>query len=136
MICKPAWLKGAGAELWDRVGPELIGKGYLNVLSQDPFAELCDLYSKVVEINMAIHEATAAAVASSSNAPKPAAGLYRFVAGRGTKESALSEIKRQYTKQLLEYFKAFGMTPKSNPRNFQPSDGEGQQEKTDGIFDA
>ena len=134
MISKPLRLKGTAAEYWDRVAPTLITRGHLNVLSEDSFAELCDLYARLNELNQAIDEASDRA---SGNTSKAAAGLYGYVAGRGNRESALSEMKRQYSKQFLEYCKEFYLTPKVNRGNFQLSDGEvnGKQEQPDTMFD-
>lgn len=136
MVCRPARLNGTAAEFWDKVAPTVISRGHLNVLSEDTFAELCDLHSRLIDINRAID---AAGVQSGGNGEgKPvdcAAGLYKFVPGRGTKESALSELKRQYSKQLLEYHKEFYLTPKANRGNYQLSETDGKQEQTDKMFD-
>lgn len=136
MISRPARLNGTAAEFWDKVAPTVISRGHLNVLSEDTFAELCDLHSRLLDINRAIDEEAAKSYAGATTQPSCVSGLFKFVAGKGTRESVLSELKRQYSKQLLEYCKEFYLTPKANRGNYQLGDGEGQQEKTDGIFDA
>lgn len=136
MICRPARLNGTAAEFWDKVAPTVISRGHLNVLSEDNFAELCDLHSRLIDINRELDESSVKAGGNGDTKPVScAAGLYKYVAGKGTRESALSELKRQYSKQLLEYCKEFYLTPKANRGNYQMSDGDGKQEQTDGIFD-
>lgn len=137
-ICRPARLKGTAAEYWDRVAPTLISRGHLNVLSEDSFAELCDLYARLNDLNLAIDEACIkASDGNGGGAPSAAAGLYKYHPRRGTVESALSEMKRQYSKQFLEYCKEFYLTPKVNRGNFQLSegDGNGKHEQSDSLFD-
>ncbi len=134
-ISRPAGLNGKAAEFWDKVGPTVISRGHLNVLSEHAFAELCDLYSRLSDINQAI--AKESEQPGAKGATSSTAALTKYVHGRGTKESALSELKRQYSKQLLEYCKEFYLTPKSNRGNYQLGDGDGngKQEQSDGIFD-
>ena len=135
-ICRPAGLNGKAAEFWDKVAPTVISRGHLNVLSEDSFAELCDLYSRLNDLNRAIDEASIKASAyDKTQVVSFAAGLCKQDYKRGTVESALSELKRQYSKQFLEYCKEFYLTPKANRGNYQLSDGDGKQEQTDSIFD-
>jgi len=41
----PQDLRAVATKYWHKVAPILIKRGHLNVLSEDAFAELCDLYS-------------------------------------------------------------------------------------------
>ena len=135
MITRPTRLNGTAAEFWDKVAPTVISRGHLNVLSEDTFAELCDLHSRLLDINRAIDEEAAKSYASATTPSSCVSGLFKFVAGKGTRESVLSELKRQYSKQLLEYHKEFYLTPKANRGNYQLSEGDGKQEHTDKMFD-
>ena len=136
MISRPARLSGTAAEFWDKVAPTVISRGHLNVLCEDTFAELCDLHSRLLDINQAIDdEAVKSQVGSTTKPVSCVSGLFKFVSGKGTRESVLSELKRQYSKQLLEYCKEFYLTPKANRGNYQLNESDGKQEQTDGIFD-
>ena len=120
MICKPARLKGRSADIWDTLGPTLISRGHLNVLSADIFAEYCHVTALLEDINAEI-----------SNA----AELHKYVHGRGTRESVFSELKRQYSKQQLDLARELYLTPKSNRGNYQLNEGDGKQEPADKMFD-
>jgi hypothetical protein len=201
-IFRPARLNDVAAAFWDKLSPTLISKGLLNVLSEDTFAELCDLYSRLIDINRAIDKARLPApgkteqfenmgqvsakvenigdfaakltartapvlleawknsqdrlrqetseknisamqaaqrayeeTASEVSAGKDGAGLYECAAGGGIRESALSDLKRKYSKQFLEYCKEFNLTPRGNPANFKSGDSNGKEEPIDRIFD-
>lgn len=132
MICRPAGLNGTAAEFWDRVAPTVISRGHLNVLCEDAFAELCDLYSRLKDINKAIDEARRPPIEAQPGSDT--AGLCDTKGG-DTKESALSDLKRKYSKQFLEYCKEFYLTPRSSRGNFGLNDDNGKQEPKDDIFD-
>lgn len=132
-ISRPRGLNGTAAEFWDKVAPTVISRGHLNVLSEDAFAELCDLYSRLRNINRAIDEARQPAPEGMPQ-PGEAAGLCDR-SGLEAKESALSDLKRKYSKQFLEYCKEFYLTPRVNRGNFGLNDDNGKQEPTDDIFD-
>ena len=143
-ICRPPGLNSTAAEFWEKVAPTVITRGHLNVLSEDAFAELCDLYSRLREINGAIDQAKRSAVAMAESAspsgeggPMPAAeaaGLCEMKPGSDSRESALSDLKRKYSKQFLDYCREFYLTPRVNRGNFGLSEGDDLQPK-DEIFD-
>lgn len=97
-------LSKAAMKYWDRLSPVVIARGHLNVLSADAFAELCDLYSKLDEINDTIN--------NNRNS------LFQKNEKGEIKESVLSDLKRKYGKQLLDYCKVFYLTPLSNRGDF------------------
>lgn len=132
-ICRPQGLNETAAVFWDKVAPTVISRGHLNVLSEDAFAELCDLYSRLKNINKAIDEVRQPAPEGSPQ-PGEAAGLCER-SGLEAKESALSDLKRKYSKQFMEYCKEFYLTPRVNRGDFRLSDDEGKQDQKDAIFD-
>ena len=56
---------------------------------------------------------------------------------RTFKESALSDLKRKYSKQYLDYCKQFYLTPMSNRGNFGLDNGDDESGKEDknSMFD-
>jgi len=131
-LCRPPGLNGTAAAFWDKVAPTVISRGHLNVLSEDAFAELCDLYSRLKDINKAIDEARRPPIEMQPGSYT--AGLCD-TRGGDTKESALSDLKRKYSKQFLDYCKEFYLTPRVNRGNFGLSDNGDQQDGKDDIFD-
>ena len=106
-INKPPHLDGYASIYWDKVAPILLRRGHLNVLSEDSFAELCDLAARLFDINKAI------------NADAKERTLLEVEVGtQSNTESALSDIKRKYSRLLLDYCKQFYLTPLSNRGNF------------------
>lgn len=128
-IARPQYLNEVAAAYWDKIAPTVEERGHLNVLSEDAFAELCDLHSRLMDINMMINNGTVQRcegcgfeIAIPGNrsllqiddkwSVKDGAETACF------KESALSDLKRKYSKQFLDYCKAFYLTPLSNRGNF------------------
>lgn len=124
------------AKFWDKVAPTVISRGHLNVLSEDAFAELCDLYSRLKDINKAIDEAKQPPAEGEEKKPgSDTVGLCDTKPGSEAKESALSDLKRKYSKQFMDYCKEFYLTPKTNRGDFRLGDNEGKQDQKDAIFD-
>jgi phage terminase small subunit len=119
-IKKPPQLDGYAAAFWDKTAPVLITRGHLNILSEDAFAELCDLVNRLRDINIAINASDRSLLQSGDK--------HETEAGAETqpfKESALSDIKRKYSNLLLVYCKQFYLTPLSNRGNFgMPEEGK------------
>ena len=149
-INRPQWLTEAAAAHWDKLSPTVISRGHLNVLSEDAFAELCDLHSRLVDINTMINLGSAQECQECGNKmiiPGNRALLQvddKWDNRNGTetqsfKESALSDLKRKYSKQYLDYCKQFYLTPLSNRGNFglDNGDDDGKEDKDgkDGMFD-
>jgi hypothetical protein len=146
---KPSNINPIASAFWTKMAPLLIKRGHLNVLSEDAFAELCDLYSRVVDIRKMIDAGTVQqceACGTEITIPGNRSLLQlddKWSVADGTqtqtfKESALSDLKRKYSARFLEYCKAFYLTPLSNRGNFGlDEDDEGAKEKkgTDDIFD-
>jgi P27 family predicted phage terminase small subunit len=104
---RPSWLDETAAAYWDKVAPMLVERGHLNILSEDAFAELCDLHSRLIDINRAIN-------ASESDRTL----LQIDDKTQSLKESGLSDIKRKYSARFMDYCKQFYLTPLSNRGNF------------------
>lgn len=131
-IMRPTRLNAAAAAVWDRLYPEVISIGILNIQTEDMFAELCDLHSRLIDINRELDKARIPAPESQDlSSVKSSGGLYETSEGGVVKESALSDLKRKYSKQILDYWKEFRLTPKSNPGNVK----NGKQEDKDSAFD-
>jgi hypothetical protein len=110
---RPTCLDGYAAAYWDKVSPILIKRGHLNILSEDAFTELCDLTSRLRDINIAINETNRSLLQIDDKWDnKEGTETQSF------KESALSDIKRKYSKLLLDYDKQFYLTPLPNRGNF------------------
>ena len=146
-ICRPAGMNRTAAEFWEKVAPTVISRGHLNVLSEDAFAELCDLYSRLRDINQAIDETRRQANQAIDDARRdksitdpPAqgsdsAGLCDAKPGSMPTESALSDLKRKYSKQFLDYCREFYLTPRVNRGNFGLNENDDKNEPKDDIFD-
>lgn len=117
-LTRPMHLNGEAAEYWDKVAPILIKRGHLNAISEDIFVELCDLVCKLRDINKTINET------------REAQTLIQDDDRKQSKESALSDIKRKYSKLLLDYSRQFYLTPLSNRGNFGMP-----EEETDPVKD-
>lgn len=130
-ICKPAGLNATAAAFWDKVAPTVISRGHLNVLSEDAFAELCDLYSKLRDINRRIDRLR------RTPGGDPAGDIIGLCDENGEemKESALSTLKRIYSRQFMIYCQEFYLTPRMNRGNYRLNDSADQQVPIDDIFD-
>jgi phage terminase small subunit len=134
-LSRPHGLNAVAAAHWDKIAPTLEARGHLNILSEDAFAELCDLHSRLVDIRMMIDAGTSQECKKCGSeiiipgnrsllqiddkwSVKDGAETQTF------KESALSDLKRKYSKQFLDYCKAFYLTPLSNRGNFGLEDEE------------
>jgi phage terminase small subunit len=119
VLNRPETLKGEAAEYWDRVSPILIQRGHLNAISQDIFIELCDLKQRLYDINLAITETNPSLLRIDDKGDNDNGGKIQVF-----KESALSDIKRKYSRLLLDYSKQFYLTPLSNRGNFDIPEDE------------
>ena len=128
-IHKPSHLDGYAAAYWDKMAPVLVKRGHLNILSEDPFAELCDLVQRLRDINQMINlgmvqqckECKAEMVILGNRSLLQLDDKWNVNDGVQTqtfKESALSDLKRKYSNLLLVYCKQFYLTPLSNRGNF------------------
>lgn len=132
-IRRPAWLNDVAVELWDKLAPELISIGVLNVRSEDMFAEFCDLNSRLIDINREINTYRTGAVAGQPEERSKALGTGLYDAkGDGLRESVLSELKRKYSKHFLEYLKELNLTPRGNQLHFG---NNAEHEEADDTFD-
>lgn len=110
-ITKPDTLNPVASACWDYAAPILIERGHLNVLSEDIFAELCDLYSKLKSINKILHDERAPAKVDTLGGQ----GYMKFWLSTSTKrdippQSPFSNLKRKYLKLFLLYCKEFYLT--------------------------
>ena len=112
-VKRPQHLNETAAGYWDRVAPVVISRGHLNVLSEDAFSELCDIHSRLTDINKAIDETNRSLLQVDDKWDNKAG-----VETSSFKESALSDLKRKYSRSFLDYCKAFYLTPLSNRGNF------------------
>lgn len=120
----PEGLNEIALAYWIKISPTVIKRGHLNVLSEDAFTELCDLYSRLRDINKAIDETNRSLLQIDD----------KWDTKNGTetqsfKESALSDLKRKYSKLFLDYQKQFYLTPLSNRGNFGLKEAEPEEEK-------
>ena len=122
VIKRPQSLNLVAAEYWDKVAPTATQRGHLNVLSEDAFAELCDLHSKLVDINKIMN--------TGQNTLFQKTGIDK----QDIKESVLSDLKRKYSRQYLDYCKAFYLTPLSNRGDFGLQEGKETEEDTKERF--
>jgi phage terminase small subunit len=111
-INRPQGLNQIAADFWDKLAPTLIQRGHLNILSEDAFAECCDLHSRLLDINHAINETNRSLLQIDDKWSVKDGETQTF------KESALSDIKRKYSARFLEYCKEFYLTPKTNRGNY------------------
>jgi phage terminase small subunit len=128
-INRPHGLNNVAAAYWDKIAPTLIHRGHLNVLSEDAFAELCDLYSRLVGINRAIDETNQSLLQLDDKWDNRAG-----TETQSMKESALSDLKRKYSQRFLDYCKQFYLTPLSNRGDFG-LDEEAEKEKDEFFTD-
>jgi hypothetical protein len=145
-ITKPDNLNPIASAYWDKVAPILVKRGHLNILSEDSFAELCDLHSRVVDIRRMIDAGTVIKCEKCKTEveiPGNRSLLQlddKWSVNDGTqtqtfKESALSDLKRKYSARFLEYCKQFYLTPAANRGNFGLEDEEESKESgTDRFF--
>jgi len=142
-ITKPDNLNPIASAYWDKVSPILIKRGHLNVLSEDAFAELCDLHSRVVDIRKMIDAGTVlkcpeceAEIVTPGNRAllqiDDKWSLKDGTEGQNLKESALSDLKRKYSARFLDYCKQFYLTPAANRGNFNLEEDEPEDTKEKG----
>jgi phage terminase small subunit len=142
IIC-PQYLNEIAAAYWDKVAPTVIARGHLNVLSEDTFAELCDLYSRLQDINTMINMGTVQKCDGCGAEIKMPGNrsllqvddkwsINDGIETKTFKESALSDLKRKYSKQFLDYCKQFYLTPLSNRGNFGIEDETKEDDKKTG----
>lgn len=128
-VNRPHNLNQIAGAYWDKIAPTLIERGHLNVLSEDAFAELCDLHSRLVDIRTMIDAGTVQKCKKCGDTitiPGNRSLLQlddKWDNKSGTesqsfKESALSDLKRKYSQRFLEYCKQFYLTPLSNRGDF------------------
>lgn len=128
-INRPQGLNQIAAAYWDKVAPAIEERGHLNILSEDAFAELCDLHSRLTDINTMINQGSVhqcdgcgkEIVLPGNRSLLQVDDKWDNKQGIETqsfKESALSDLKRKYSKQFLDYCKAFYLTPLSNRGSF------------------
>jgi phage terminase small subunit len=141
---RPTGLNAVAAAYWDKIAPTVISRGHLNVLSEDAFAELCDLHSRITDINTMINLGTVQKCDGCGHEiviPGNRSLLQvddKWSANdnsetRTFKESALSDLKRKYSRQFLDYCKQFYLTPASNRGNFGLP--EKDEKEKDEFFD-
>lgn len=124
LLSAPDCLRGTAADYWGRVAPILIKRGHLNAISEDVFLELCDLVSRLQTINTAINQTNRSLLQIEEGVGDESADAKNKRMALACKESALSDIKRKYSRLLLDYCKQFYLTPLSNRGNFGISDGD------------
>lgn len=128
-VNRPQYLNEIAAAYWDKIAPTVMERGHLNILSEDSFAELCDLHSRLMDINMMINMGTVQKCDECGAEIKIPGNrsllqvddkwsINDGIETKTFKESALSDLKRKYSKQFLDYCKAFYLTPLSNRGNF------------------
>jgi len=136
------------AAYWDKIAPTVIARGHLNVLSEDAFAELCDLHSRLKDINTMINMGVVQKcdgcgqenIIPGNRSLLQLDDKWSVNDGMQTqtfKESALSDLKRKYSKLFLDYQKQFYLTPLSNRGNFGLENGDSDEKdnKKDNLFD-
>jgi hypothetical protein len=128
-INRPQGMNEEALAYWEKIAPTIILRGHLNVLSEDTFAELCDLHSRLKDINRAIDDGNRSLLQIDDKWDSKS-GLET----QSFKESALSDLKRKYSRQFLDYCKQFYLTPLSNRGNFGLDD-ETEKAKKDSLFD-
>jgi len=128
-IQRPRWLNETAAAYWEKVAPTVMERGHLNILSEDAFAELCDLHSRLLDINQAIDKGNRSLLQIDDKWDNKAGIEYQSF-----KESALSDLKRKYSKLYLEYSNKFYLTPLSNRGNYGLGEN-GKKDEKDNLFD-
>jgi hypothetical protein len=145
-VNRPQGLNEIAATYWDKIAPTVMERGHLNVLSEDAFAELCDLYSRLKDINTMINLGVVQkcdGCGSEIKIPGNRSLLQvddKWSVNDGTqtqtfKESALSDLKRKYSKLFLDYQKQFYLTPVSNRGNFGLEENGKAEDTKEDIFD-
>jgi len=104
----PDDLNDLAKSYWYKISPYLIKTKQLHTLSEDTFNELCDIYSRLKDINHAIDETNRSLLQIDDKWDNKTG-----TESQSFRESALSDIKRKYSKQFLEYSKQFHLTPES-----------------------
>jgi hypothetical protein len=128
-IIRPGHLNEIAAAYWDKIAPTVEARGHLNILSEDAFAELCDLHSRLRDINTMINLGTdqkCSSCGETVNIPGNRSLLQiddkwsakDSIETQTFKESALSDLKRKYSKLFLDYQNRFYLIPLANRGNF------------------
>jgi phage terminase small subunit len=141
-VNRPQHLNEIAAAYWDKIAPTVVERGHLNILSEDSFAELCDLHSRLMDINMMINMGTVQKCDDCGAEIKIPGNrsllqvddkwsINDGIETKTFKESALSDLKRKYSKQFLDYCKAFYLTPLSNRGNFGLDQTESEDPEED-----
>lgn len=144
LIEKPAGMNEIAATYWDKIAPTVIQRCHLNVLSVDSFAELCDIYSRLTDINTMInlgmtHICDKCGQESHIHGNRSLLQVDDKWDNKGGtetqsfKESALSDLKRKYSKLFLDYQKQFYLTPQSNRGNFGLPEEKPKEDKKAGT---
>ena len=118
-VTRPDHLNEMAAAYWDKIAPTVEARGHLNVLSEDAFAEMCDLHSRLRDVNKAIDETNRSLLQIVEQWDNKAG-----TESQQFKESALSDLKRKYSKLFLDYQNRFYLIPLSNRGNFGLDDKE------------
>ena len=112
-VKKPGHLNETAAAYWDKIAPTVEARGHLNILSEDAFAEMCDLHSRLRDVNKAIDETNRSLLQIDDKWD-----VKSGVETQSFKESALSDLKRKYSKLFLDYQNRFYLIPLANRGNF------------------
>ena len=129
-IDRPCGLNETASAYWDKIAPTVIERGHLNVISEDAFAELCDLHSRLKDINRAIDGGNRSLLQVDDKWDNKSG-----VETQSFKESALSDLKRKYSRQFLEYCKEFYLTPKVNRGDFGIDNGKEKESAMERLLD-
>lgn len=106
-VKRPQGLNKVAAAYWDKVAPTVIARGHLNVLSEAAFAELCILHSKLIACNIQIDKKS---------------------------DADLLRDKLKYSKQFLDYCRAFYLTPLSNRGDFGLPEDKPKEDENERFF--
>ena len=112
-IVRPDHLNETAAAYWDKIAPTVEARGHLNILSEDAFAEMCDLYSRLRDVNKAIDDTNRSLLQIVDQWDNK-----KGIESQQFKESALSDLKRKYSKLFLDYQNRFYLIPLANRGNF------------------
>lgn len=137
-IIKPKTLSETASAIWDKIAPTVIARGHLNVLSSDAFAELCDLCARLADVNRMINERNRSLLQGELDGDKGdgnnGRGSESQSSRESSRESSLSDLKRKYSKQFLDYCKEFYLTPRVNRGNYGLENSE-EKYHQDSLFD-
>lgn len=123
-VTKPDNLNPIASAYWDKVAPILIQRGHLNIISEELFIQLCEIYSLLV----AMREDTK----GESSTLVEEVIIWDNRTGQeleSSKESQLSKNIRNYTKLFADLCDKFYLTPKSNRGDFGLEDENRKDDK-------